>query len=175
MAIEPFCNSWPVVAYSAFIASSADLIGDVEVKKDASVWYNVTIRADINKIVIGEGSNIQDNSSLHVADEFPCIIGDYVTVGHGVILHACTVEHDVLIGMGSTVLDGAVVGAGSVIGANSLVTKGMVIPPNSLVLGSPAQVIRDLGPISQDNNRKWAEKYIRVANQYIDRVMDKDV
>ncbi len=169
MAREPYADVWPKVAETAFVASSADLIGDVSVGEHASIWYNCTLRADINKIVIGDYSNIQDNSCIHLADDYGCYVGNYVTVGHGVILHACTVEDDCLIGMGSIILDGAVIGKGSVVGANALVTKGTIIPPNSLVLGSPAKVVKDLGPESQAKNHKWAEKYVRVASGYMNR------
>ncbi len=171
MAMEPYENAWPQVADSAFVAASADLIGNVSVGEYASIWYNVTLRGDINKIVVGDYSNIQDNSCIHLADEYGCYVGNYVTVGHGVILHACTVEDECLIGMGAIILDGAVIGRGSVVGANALVTKGTVIPPNSLVLGSPAKVVKDLGEQSQINNHKWAEKYVRVANGYKGRNM----
>lgn len=129
MAREPYANFWPKVADTAFVAESADLIGDVTIGEHASVWYHTTLRADINKIVIGDYSNIQDNSCIHLADDFGCYVGKYVTVGHGVILHACTVEDNCLIGMGSIILDGAVIGQGSVVGAGALITKGTVIPP----------------------------------------------
>ena len=168
MAREPYANFWPKVTDTAFVANSADLIGDVTIGEHASIWYHTTLRADINKIVIGDYSNIQDNSCIHLADDYGCYVGNYVTVGHGVILHACTVEDECLIGMGSTILDGR----GSVVGANSLVTKGTIIPPNSLVLGSPAKVVKDLGPESQANNRKWAEKYVKVATRYTERVIN---
>ena len=115
MAREPYANFWPKVADTAFVAESADLIGDVTIGEHASVWYHTTLRADINKIVIGDYSNIQDNSCIHLADDFGCYVGKYVTVGHGVILHACTVEDNCLIGMGSIILDGAVIGQGSVV------------------------------------------------------------
>ena len=117
MAREPYANFWPKVADTAFVAESADLIGDVTIGEHASVWYHTTLRADINKIVIGDYSNIQDNSCIHLADDFGCYVGKYVTVGHGVILHACTVEDNCLIGMGSIILDGAVIGQGSVAGS----------------------------------------------------------
>ena len=105
MAREPYANFWPKVADTAFVAESADLIGDVTIGEHASIWYHTTLRADINKIVIGDYSNIQDNSCIHLADDFGCHVGKYVTVGHGVILHACTVEDNCLIGMGSIILD----------------------------------------------------------------------
>ena len=152
MAREPYANFWPKVADTAFVAESADLIGDVTIGEHASVWYHTTLRADINKIVIGDYSNIQDNSCIHLADDFGCYVGKYVTVGHGVILHACTVEDNCLIGMGSIILDGAVIGQGSVVGAGAL--------------------IKDLGPESADNNHKWAEKYVKVAARYTERVIN---
>lgn len=167
MAIESYQGKTPVIDATAYIAASADLIGQVNIEENASIWYNVTLRGDINNISVGKCSNIQDNSCLHVADNYGCIVGDYVTVGHGAILHACTIKNDVLIGMGAIVLDGAVVGEGSVVGAQALVTKGTVIPPNSLVLGSPAKVVKDLGPESQVKNHAWAEKYVRVSRGYM--------
>ena len=172
MAREPYANFWPKVADTAFVAESADLIGDVTIGEHASVWYHTTLRADINKIVIGDYSNIQDNSCIHLADDFGCYVGKYVTVGHGVILHACTVEDNCLIGLGSIILDGAVIGQGSGVGAGALITKGTVIPPNALVLGSPAKVVKDLGPESADNNHKWAEKYVKLAARYTERVIN---
>lgn len=173
MAIEPYREAWPVIDETAFIAGSADIIGNVTIGKNASIWYNTTLRGDINNITIGENSNIQDNSCIHLADELGCHVGNYVTVGHGVILHACTVKDEVLIGMGAIILDGAVIGEGSIVGANTLVTKGSVIPPHSLVLGSPGKVVKTLGPETQESNRKWAEKYVRVSRDYIGRDMSK--
>src|SRR6185369_9057837 len=107
-------------------------------------WYNAVLRGDINRIVVGEYSNIQDNTVVHLADDYPCIIGRYVTVGHSAIVHACTVEDECLIGMGATVLDGAIIGSQSIVGANALVTQGTVVPPGSMVLGSPGKVVRTL-------------------------------
>lgn len=173
MAIEPYRDSWPVIADSAFVAGSADLIGNVTIGEKASIWYNTTLRGDINEIVIGEGSNIQDNSCIHLADDLGCHVGKYVTVGHGVILHACTIKDEVLIGMGAIILDGAVIGEGSIVGANTLVTKGTIIPPHSLVLGSPGKVVKTLGPETQESNRKWSEKYVRVSRDYLDRNMNR--
>ena len=165
--IYEFEGKYPVIDPKAYAFSTAALLGDVELKEYASVWPNVTIRGDVNKIVVGRYSNIQDNSCLHVADDYACIVGDYVTVGHSVTLHACTVEDHCLIGMGATVLDGAVIGRGSIVGAGALVTKGTIVPPNSLVLGSPAKVVKTM---SEDGIKaihaqavkyksEWAEKY----------------
>jgi carbonic anhydrase/acetyltransferase-like protein (isoleucine patch superfamily) len=127
-----------------FVAPSADVVGEVTVGAGSSIWYQAVLRGDMAPITIGEHSNIQDGCLLHVANGFPLQVGNYVTVGHGAILHGCTVEDGVLIGMGAIVLDGAVIGEGSIIGAGALVPEGKVIPPRSLVVGVPGKVIREL-------------------------------
>ena len=134
----------PKIDEKAYAFNTATLIGKVELKEYASVWPGVTIRGDVNRIEVGRYSNIQDNSVLHVADNYACIVGDYVTVGHCALLHACTVEDHCLIGMHSTVLDGAVIGHGSIVAAGAVVTKGTIVPPYSLVAGIPAKVIKTL-------------------------------
>lgn len=143
-----------------YLAKTAVVVGDVELGDRSSVWYGAVLRGDINRIVVGRHSNIQDNAVLHLADDFPCILGDWVTVGHSANVHACTIEDECLVGMGATVLDGAVVGTQSLIGANALVTPGMVVPAGSLVLGSPARVVRALKPEERAGLRHWAEKYV---------------
>jgi len=158
---------------SAFIAPGAVIVGDVEIGEEASVWYGVVIRADLNRIRIGPRSNIQDGSVLHLADELGVEVGEYVTCGHSAILHACRIEDEALIGMGATVLDGAEIGARSVIGANALVTQGMKIPAGSLVLGSPAKVRRTLDLEEQAAVRTWAEKYVRLSRAYMARGMSR--
>lgn len=165
--IYEFEGKYPVIDKKAYAFSTATLVGDVEIKEYASVWPNTTIRGDVNKIVVGKYSNIQDNCCLHVADDYACIVGDYVTVGHCVTLHACTVEDYCLIGMGATVLDGAVIGKGSIVGAGALVTKNTIVPPNSLVLGSPAKVVKTMDEKgikaihaqAVKYKSEWAEKY----------------
>jgi len=169
MAIEPFQNIWPTIDDSAFVAASADVIGRVALHQDSSVWYNATLRGDINEIVIGPGSNVQDNAVVHLADDFGCYVGELVTVGHGAIIHACTIRNEVLVGMGSCVLDGAVIGERSIIGANSLVTGGTIIPPGSLVLGSPAKVVKTLDLKAQGEIKKWAEKYVKNSRSFKER------
>jgi len=129
----------------------------------SSVWYGAVLRGDINRIVVGHHSNIQDNAVLHLADDFPCLLGNWVTVGHGAIVHACQVGNEVLIGMGAVVLDGAVIGRQSLIGAKALVTQGARIPPGSLVLGAPARVVRKLTPAERAGLKWWAEKYVNNA------------
>ena len=169
MAIETFDGISPDIHASAFIAGSADVIGRVKIEEDASIWYNVTLRGDINDIVIGPRSNVQDNAVVHLADDYGAYIGEFVTVGHSAIVHACTIKDEVLVGMGACILDGAVIGARSIIGANALVTGGTVIPPGSLVIGSPAKVVKTLDLKDQANIRKWAEKYVRVSRKFINR------
>jgi len=169
MAIETFDGISPDIHASAFIAASADVIGRVKIGEEASIWYNVTLRGDINEIVIGPKSNVQDNAVVHLADDFGAYIGELVTIGHSAIVHACTVKDEVLVGMGACILDGAVIGERSIIGANALVTGGTVIPPGSLVLGSPAKVVKTLDLKDQSGIKKWAEKYVRNARQFMAR------
>ncbi|MDB4353746.1 gamma carbonic anhydrase family protein [Akkermansiaceae bacterium] len=169
MAIEPFQEIWPTIKESAFVAASADIIGDVTIEDEASIWYNATLRGDINEIVIGPKSNVQDNAVVHLADDFGCYVGELVTVGHGAIIHACTIRDEVLVGMGSCVLDGAVIGERTIIGANALVTGGTIIPPGSLVLGSPAKVVKTLSRKDQEGIKYWAEKYVKNSRLFKER------
>ncbi len=169
MALEPYGDIWPEIDSTAFVAQSADLIGRVQVGAFSSIWHNTTLRGDINEIVIGTHTSIQDNTCIHLASDYGCYVGNYCTIGHSAILHACTLEDEVLVGMGATILDGAVIGKGSIIGAHALVTKGKVIPPYSLVLGSPAKVVKSIPEEDRHNNFKHAEKYVRVAQTFKDR------
>ncbi len=150
----------PQLAEGVYIAQGAVVIGDVVMGKQSSIWYNAVARGDIERIEVGAYSNIQDNAVLHVADDFACRIGDWVTVGHSAIIHACTIGNECLIGMGATVLDGAVVGEQSIVGANALVTGGTEIPPGSLVVGSPARVKRPLSEAERADLKVWAQKYV---------------
>jgi carbonic anhydrase/acetyltransferase-like protein (isoleucine patch superfamily) len=169
MAIERFDGIQPEIHESAFVAASADVIGRVKIGEFASIWYNATLRGDINDITIGPRSNVQDNAVIHLADHFGCHIGELVTVGHSAILHACEVKSEVLIGMGAIVLDGSVIGERSIIGAGALVTGGTIIPPGSLVLGSPAKVVRALTLDEQSKVRSWADKYVLGSRKYLAR------
>ncbi|MFT4587174.1 MAG: carbonic anhydrase/acetyltransferase-like protein (isoleucine patch superfamily) [Limisphaerales bacterium] len=161
--LDQFLRKTPTLGEAVYIARGAVVLGDVTLGDRASVWYNAVLRGDINRIVVGADSNIQDNAVLHLADDYPCVIGDRVTVGHGAIVHACTVEDECLIGMGATLLDGAVIGKNSIVGANSLVLQRSVIPPGSLVLGSPAKVVRPLTDEEIAKLPAMAEKYVRNA------------
>lgn len=169
MAIERYESYSPQIDPSAFIAASGDVIGRVKLGEESSIWYNATVRGDINEIVIGPRSNVQDSAVIHVSDDLPTIIGELVTVGHSAILHACTIKDEVLVGMGAIVLDGAVIGERSIIGAGALVTGGTVVPPGSLVLGSPAKVVRTLSPEEQEKVKVWAEKYVTQSKKYLAR------
>ena len=169
MAIERYEGHAPDIHFSTYIAASADVIGRVSFGEESSIWYSATVRGDINEIVIGPRSNVQDNAVIHVSDDLPTILGAWVTVGHSAILHACTVKDEVLVGMGAIVLDGAVIGERSIIGAGALVTGGTIIPPGSLVLGSPAKVVRTLSPDEQAKVKGWAEKYVEQSRKYLAR------
>lgn len=150
----------PVLGKGVYIARGAVIVGDVEIGDYSSVWYNAVLRGDINRIVVGHHSNIQDNSVIHLAEELPCIIGNWVTIGHSAVVHACTIGDECLIGMHATILDKAVIGEQCIIGANALVTQGMVIPPGSLVVGAPAKVKRALTQEERQKLKLWAEHYV---------------
>src|SRR6202034_4629607 len=142
--LDMFLRKPPNLGENVVIAKNATVIGDVTLGAHSSVWYGAVLRGDINRIVVGHHSNIQDNAVLHLADDFPCVVGNWVTVGHGAIVHACTVGDETLVGMGAVILDGAGIGRQSLIGAKALVTQGTKIPPGSLVLGAPAKIVRAL-------------------------------
>ena len=160
----------PDVAQAIWMAPNATVVGDVTLGPKSSVFYGAVLRGDIARIVVGEGSNLQDNVIVHLADDGDAIIGAWCTIGHGAIVHACTIGDECLIGMGATVLDRANIGARSIVGANSLVKQGFTCPPGSLVMGAPAKVVRALGVKEQKALRKWAEKYVVVARAHAVRL-----
>lgn len=164
-----YLQSPPTIHRTAWVAPNATVLGHVTLGEESSVWYGAVLRGDINRIVIGPRSNIQDGSVVHLADDLPTLVGELVTVGHKAILHACTVADEVLVGMGAIVLDGAEIGARSIIGAGALVTGGTKVPPGSLVLGSPAKVVRALTLEEQAGIRAWADKYVDVSRGYRER------
>ena len=165
--LDRFARKQPSLGKEVYIARGAVVIGAVTLGDYSSVWCNTVLRADLNRIVVGHHTNIQDNSVLHLADEFNCLLGNYVTVGHGAIVHACEVEDEVLIGMGSTILDGAVIGKQSIVGARALVTRGTKIPPGSLVLGMPARIVRKLTRKERLEIKRIAEKYVGISAHYL--------
>jgi carbonic anhydrase/acetyltransferase-like protein (isoleucine patch superfamily) len=165
--IRPYRGICPRIAASCYIDPSAQVIGDVEIGERSSVWPNVTIRGDVNHIRVGEESNVQDNSVIHVEhDIYPTLIGNRVTVGHSVTLHGCIVEDDCLIGIGAIVLNGAKIGQGSVIAAGALVPERMEVPPGSMVMGVPARVKRPLTDDERERFRENAQNYVRYRQIY---------
>ncbi len=166
MPLYRIAGQQPSVAGSAWIAPSADLIGDVQLGDEASVWFGVVIRADNTPIVIGTRSNIQENAVLHSDPGAPCIIGEGCTVGHQAMLHGCTLGSNVLVGMGATVLNRAVIGENSLVGAGALVTEGKTFPPGSLIVGSPARAVRQLDDAAIAGLRLSAAHYVAKAAEY---------
>jgi carbonic anhydrase/acetyltransferase-like protein (isoleucine patch superfamily) len=156
----------PQVAADALVAAGARLIGDVRVGEASSIWFNCVLRGDIQRVVIGHHTNIQDNAVCHVDYGKPCVVGNYVTVGHGAILHGCEIGDEVLVGMGAVVMSGVTVGAQSIIGAGALLTEGRQVPAGSLVYGAPAKVISHLGQKERAELKRWAEEYCRLAESY---------
>ncbi len=150
----------------AFIAKNASIYGDVTLKKDTTVWFNVAIRAVYSKVYIGERSNIQDNSVIHVDFGYDVYIGKDVTIGHLCIIHGCHIDDNVIIGMGSTVLNGAKISKNTIVGANSLVTQNKTFPPNVLIMGSPAKVIRELSQEEIDSITVNARNYVTNGKNY---------
>ena len=158
--IERYKDFFPKIDETCFIAPGSAVIGDVIIGKYSSIWHNAVVRGDVDRIIIGEYSNIQDNSTLHCTHGIELIIGDYVTVGHGVILHSCTIGDNSLIGMGAIILDGAVIGKNCLIGAGTIVTQNTVIPDGSLVIGVPGRIRRQLTEEEIEGNRKNAQSYL---------------
>ncbi|MEX2044937.1 MAG: gamma carbonic anhydrase family protein [Opitutus sp.] len=156
----------PDISRAAFVAPNAMVLGDVTLGDQSSVWYGCVLRGDINSIVIGDGTNVQDGAIVHLADDYGVRIGSHTTIGHAAIIHACDIGDECLIGMGATILDGSRIGDRCIVGANALVTQRFVAPPGSMILGAPARVVRTLTTAEQDGLRTWAEKYVAVAKAH---------
>jgi len=167
MSISNYLGKKPQLGRDVFIAKGVHVIGDVVIGDCSSIWFNSVLRGDINRVVIGHHTNIQDLSVCHVTDGYACIVGNHVTVGHRVILHGCTVGDEVLIGMGATLMNGVVIGKQSMIGADALLSEGLEVPPGSLVYGAPAKVVSHLGEKERCQIKAWAEKYCQVAANYL--------
>lgn len=159
----------PDIAQAGFVAPNATVLGNVKLGALSSVWYGCVLRGDINSIEIGEGSNVQDLTMVHLADDYGVKVGRYTTIGHSAIIHACEIGDECLIGMGATILDGAIIGDHCIVGANALVTQRFVAPAGSMVLGSPAKVVRPLKEAELLSLRSWAEKYVEVAKAHAAR------
>ena len=166
MALYELDGVAPSLADSAWVADSAEVIGDVALAEDASVWFGVVIRGDNHRISIGRGSNVQDLSVLHTDAGVPLVIGDNVTIGHQVMLHGCTIGDETLIGIGSVVLNGARIGKNCLIGAGSLVTENKEFPDGSMIIGSPAKVVRQLTPEQIAGLQRSAEHYVQNARRF---------
>jgi carbonic anhydrase/acetyltransferase-like protein (isoleucine patch superfamily) len=174
MPIAPYLNTSPALGDRVYLHPSCQVIGDVKIGDDSSVWCNTVLRGDVNRIVIGRGSNVQDLTMCHVShktaekpDGSPLIIGDYVTVGHSVILHGCKIGNECLIGMGSIIMDDAVVADHVMIGAGSLVAPGKKLESGMLYIGRPAKALRELTEEEIAHLRYSAEHYMKVKNNYL--------
>lgn len=162
--IKGFEGINPTIDESAYIAESADIIGDVQIGKDANIWYNVVLRGDSNKIIVGENTNVQDGSVVHCGKN-PTIIGNNVTIGHAAIIHGCNIGDYSLIGMGAIVLDDAEIGEFTMVGAGSLVTHKK-FPPGVLLLGSPARVVRELTDEEKESLKTSAKNYVEISKKH---------
>ncbi len=165
--LQAYGNLRPQIDPAARVAETAVVVGEVSVEAGASLWYGAVLRGDEAPIRVERDSNIQDNAVLHCDEDFPMTVGRRVTVGHGAILHGCTVEDGALIGMGAVLLNGCVIGADSLVAAGALVTQGAVIPPGSLVVGSPARVKRPLRPDELAGLAQDAGKYLRLSAELL--------
>lgn len=156
----------PNIHKSCFVAETAQLIGNITLNENANIWFGSVLRGDGEAIVIGKNTNIQDNSVIHVDIDQPTIIGDNCTVGHGAIVHACRVGNNVLVGMGSIILDGAIIEDNVIIGAGALIPPGKRIPKNSLVIGSPGKVVREITKKEVESIKESAKNYLELAQSY---------
>jgi carbonic anhydrase/acetyltransferase-like protein (isoleucine patch superfamily) len=168
--IRPYRGVLPRVDSTAFIDDSAQIIGDVEIGQESSVWMGAVVRGDVHRIRIGRRSNLQDGTIVHVMNRtHPTTIGNNVTVGHAAVLHGCTIEDQCLIGMGAILLNGATIGTGSIVAAGTLVVEGMTVPPHSLVMGSPARVKRELTAAEVADILAYADRYVGYRLDYMTR------
>ena len=164
--IVPYRGIRPTMHPTVFVAPGADIIGRVHLAKEASIWFGCVLRGDVNRIEIGEATNIQDGSIVHVDSDHPCRIAPRVHVGHHANLHGCVVETGAMIGIGAIVLSGASVGAGAIVGAGSVVLEGARVPPRTLVVGAPARVVRKVTAADARYIRHWVAKYVQLARAY---------
>jgi len=171
--IRPHRGRTPRLAPGVYVDDSAQVIGEVEIGEESSVWMCVVIRGDVNWIRIGRRSNVQDGTIVHVMTKtHPTTIGDNVTIGHGAIVHGCTIEARCLIGMGAILLNGAHVGGGSIVAAGTLLTEGMKVPPRSLVMGSPGKVKRTLTDAEVQDIQAYADRYVGYRLDYMSNAVD---
>lgn len=167
--VLPYGDKWPILAADVFLAPTCAVIGDVEIGPRASIWYGTVVRGDVHSIRIGADSNVQDGAVLHgTLGEWPVRIGERVSIGHSATVHGCTIEDDVLVGIGARILDGAHIGQGSLIAAGALVLEGLVVPPNSLVMGAPALVRRGVSAREIELIRRTPGRYRDLARGHLE-------
>lgn len=166
MLIRAFGDTRPMISLTAFVAENASVIGNVQIGDHGSIWYGAVLRGDLEAISLGARSNLQDNAVVHADPGSPASIGEDVSIGHGAVLHGCTIEDGCLIGMNATVLNGAIIGAGSLVAAGALVLERTVVPPNSLVAGVPAKVRRELTSAESSAIEHNARVYVQLASSY---------
>ena len=164
--IMDFEGVTPRINKNTYISESVDIIGKVNVEENVNIWFGTRLRGDMNNIIIGENTNIQENSVVHVDINSPCIIGKNVTIGHGTIIHGCSISDNVLVGMGSIILNNAKIGKNTIIGAGSLVTQGKEFPDGVLILGNPAKVIRQLTEAEIESIQRSADNYVSLSKKY---------
>lgn len=169
-----FQGHTPIIGQNVLVCEGAKIIGEVDIADNVSIWFNCVLRGDVNYIKIGKNTNVQDLTMIHVWHRdslmkdsgYPTIIGDNVTIGHSCIIHACCIDDNCLIGMGSIIMDGAKIGRDSIVGAGSVVTKGKQFPPQSLILGNPAKFVRTLNKTEITEIENSAIRYVEFKNQY---------
>ena len=166
MMVMEFEGVTPKIDENTYISESVDIIGKVNVEENVNIWFGTRLRGDMNNIIIGENTNIQENSVVHVDINSPCIIGKNVTIGHGTIIHGCSISDNVLVGMGSIILNNAKIGNNTIIGAGSLITQGKEFPEGVLILGNPAKVVRKLTQAEIENIQCSADNYVRLSKKY---------
>jgi len=156
----------PSVDKDAYISDSADLIGNILIGKDSSIWFKSVLRGDINRITVGERTNIQDNTVVHLSSKYGTEIGNNVTIGHSSIIHGCTIKDNILIGMGACILDGAIIASNCIVGARALVTKNKIFEEGSLIIGSPAKAVRKLSTEEIESIKISADHYVEYSKEY---------
>ena len=170
--LREFLSKKVSLGEGSWIAPNATVVGDVRIGVQSSVWYQCVLRGDINYIEIGKCTNLQDGVIGHLSDDHPLIVGDYVTVGHGAVIHACKIGDECLIGMNATILDGAIIGKQSIIAAGTVVPTGMVVPEGSLVAGVPGKIKSLVNQEKRESLKGWAEKYLEVTKSHSELNLD---
>lgn len=168
--IQSFLKYYPQIHNTCFVADNATIIGNVIIAEQSSIWFQAVIRADKEQIIIGKGTNIQDHVTLHTDPNYRLTIKDNVTIGHRAIVHGATIEDEVLIGMGATILNGAIIGKHSIIGANALIPEGCVIPEGSIVVGCPGKIIKQITPQQIQMIQQNAKEYQQLAEIYKNQI-----